>query len=175
MRGFGRSSAVALLVGLAGVMPIPASQAMAQEVDEEFRGWLHIFFDAEKYHAWRSGSGGSDAFAAATSVPEKLADVSFLVMAGIAGCKAGADGNCNVTADYQLFDPSGQRVVDDPGRKVWTGAAQPVDVVVFSEEPIPAMLQSSDAPGVYRLHVVLHDNIARAKVEQERTLTLEES
>ena len=107
-------------------------------------------------------------------MPPKLADVPFLVMLSQAGCKAGPDGKCNVTADYKLYDPSGTLVVDDPGRKVWTRHAQPMNVASMSEEPVPAMLQSSDPRGLYRLHVVLHDNIGNATVELERTLMLEE-
>ncbi|KRA81202.1 hypothetical protein ASD76_11500 [Altererythrobacter sp. Root672] len=143
---------------------------MAQGTTAGFQGALYIFFDRGKFQAWQRGAA---TFGEATVVPAKLADVPFLVMVAVAGCKPGANGNCNVTADYRLFDPSGKQVVDDRARKIWTKAPQPAGVQMFSEEPVPAMLQSSDPAGTYRLQIVLHDNVADTTVEQERTLTLE--
>ena len=149
------------------------AQLVAQEVTREFSAQIHLFFDRDKFRAWQSGTGGPNAYAEATQVPAELADVPFLVMVSAGDCRAGPDGRCNVTADYRIFDPAGALVVDDPGRKVWTKAAQPAGIIAFSEEPIPAMLQSSDPRGPYRLHVTFHDNIANESIEQERTLVLE--
>jgi hypothetical protein len=158
---------------LAVVLIAQPTQATAQETARQLTGQLHIFFDREKFRAWRTNTGGPSAYTEATAVPSKLADAPFLVMLSTGGCKAGADGNCNVTADYKVFGPDGELAVDDPGRKVWTGAAQPAGIAAFSQDPVPAMLESSDPPGAYRLHIVLRDNVAHSTVELERTLTLE--
>jgi hypothetical protein len=174
MKSLFKSLAIVALVGLANAAPLSTFPAMAQEAAPDFSGSLFIFFDPEKYRAWRGNTGGPNAFQEATAVPPKLADVSFLVMLSQTGCKPGSDGKCNVTADYTLYDPSGVVVVDDRGRKVWTGYAQPAGVSSLSEQPIPAMLESSDPRGAYKLHVVLHDNVADTSIELERILTLEE-
>lgn len=170
MNGMCRKIAIAALIGLSGIPQVSANEADVQQAQDGLVGKLTIFFDPQKFQAWTQGKGG---FNEATAVPAKLADTPFLVMVSAGNCKAAADGNCNVTADYAVFDPSGKKVVDDPRRKVWTKAAQPKGMVAFSEEPVPAMLQSSDPPGSYRLHIVLHDNNAGTAVELEQTLMLE--
>ncbi len=165
-----RNIAVIALIGLSGMQSVSAHAAEIYRGQDGLLAQFHIFFDPQKYRDWREGKGGFDE---ATAVPAKLADVPFLVMLAVGDCKAGANGNCNVTADYTVFDPSGKKVVDNPGRKIWTKAAQRKGVVAFSEDPVPAMLQSSDPPGSYRLHVVLHDNNADTTLEMERVLVLE--
>jgi len=166
-----RNIAFAALIGFSAIQAVSAHAAETYRVQDGLQAQFHIFFDPQKYRAWTEGKGRLDE---ATAVPAKLADVPFLVMVAVGDCKAGANGKCNVTADYTVFGPGGEKIVDNPGRRIWTKAAKPKGrIVAFSEDPVSAMLQSSDPPGSYRFHVVLHDNNADTTLEMERVLMLE--
>ncbi|MBO9574330.1 MAG: hypothetical protein J7494_01205 [Sphingobium sp.] len=104
--------------------------------------------------------------------PAKIRNRLFAVTFLLAGCQPASDGNCNVTVEYRMIDPTGKPAFVSARREAWMGAP-----IVGDLKPgidgVEAGFDSTDPPGDYRIVITLFDNVANSRVSAERTLHLE--
>lgn len=88
------------------------------------------------------------------------------------GCKPDAAGNCNVTADFDIFDPTGKSVGHAPGAKVLVGAPPaPAGNIMLSMASIGLSIDDKDPLGPYVVKATITDHVAGVTLHTEETLT----
>lgn len=91
------------------------------------------------------------------------------------GCKADAEGACQVTAELELLDPAGKPALKT-SLKVATGVPAPrSDRIHLSRESATVVFGESDTPGDYLVRVAVTDQVAGVTLRTERKFTVRPS
>ena len=87
------------------------------------------------------------------------------------GCVVDAAGNCNVTVDYEVFDPTGKsyaRTTSD----VWVDQPPPPDLQLqLSVSSLGLRVEDKDPLGPYRVQAKVTDHVAKVTLKTEQVLT----
>lgn len=87
------------------------------------------------------------------------------------GCRADTSGNCNVTVDYEVFDPAGKSYAAVKG-DVWVGYPPAPDLQLqLSASSLALSVEDKDPLGPYRVHAKVTDHVAGVTLHTEQTLT----
>ncbi len=88
------------------------------------------------------------------------------------GCKPDRSGNCNVTADFDIFDPTGKSVGHAPAAKVLVGAPPaPNGDIMLSAASMGLSIDDGDPLGPYMVKATVTDHVAGITLHTEKTLT----
>lgn len=87
------------------------------------------------------------------------------------GCGLDKAGNCNLTVQYEVFNPAGKSLIRVPG-KIWVDRPPPPDLQLqLSASSLGLTLDDSDPLGPYRIQAKVTDHVAKVTLQTEQTLT----
>ena len=86
------------------------------------------------------------------------------------GCKAKANGNCEVVATFSMLGPDGKSYGDPATAEVWGGPPPPDYNLQLSSAGFGFELEPKDAPGSYRLRAAVTDTVAGVTLHVEQTV-----
>ncbi|MBV9996524.1 MAG: hypothetical protein JO127_15070 [Caulobacteraceae bacterium] len=96
--------------------------------------------------------------------------VTFLIFKG---CAPAADGNCNVTADYEVTDPNGNAYDQTEEAAIWVGRPPPTgDGLQLAASSYGFRLKPKDPLGVYRVRVTIVDHVSGLMLQTQQSLTV---
>jgi hypothetical protein len=124
--------------------------------------------DSAKFIAgWKMGAGGTSA---TTKTVANQPLFTFLIFRG---CKANADGNCDVVADYVITRPDGTTNEENKNFVVWNKAA-PTDPKkpYLSDGALGYGVDDEGPFGDYRVVATTTDRVAGITLTTEQTLTI---
>jgi len=95
--------------------------------------------------------------------------VTFLLFTG---CRPDAAGNCDVTADYEMTDPTGKRYDLSRNSKVWVLPPPLGRALQLSADGYGSSFEDKDALGSYRVRATITDHVAGLTLHTEQTLVV---
>ena len=88
------------------------------------------------------------------------------------GCRADAQGRCNVTASFELRDPNGKPVAYPP-LEVWANRPQPAPGLIYMSRQSLGMTFTADDPlGAYVVRAAVTDHVAGITLHTQQVLTV---
>ena len=84
------------------------------------------------------------------------------------GCQANESGNCSVSGDFRVIDPSGKRYADQRNANIWS-LPPPDPSLQLSVESLGLSLDPPDPLGTYVLTAIVTDRIANKTLELRTT------
>ncbi|HEX8415579.1 MAG TPA: hypothetical protein VF637_17120 [Sphingomicrobium sp.] len=144
----------------------PARPSQASK--DGFGVMLLVTADYEKFlEAW---AGPTPPNLPTTSEVSEGKPVHTMVI--FSGCRAAADGNCKVTAEFSIMSPDGS-VYDGPPKKgpIWTGAPATGYNLQLGDSGLGFRLEPNDRAGVYKIKAVVTDEVANSIVTVEEQVT----
>lgn len=93
------------------------------------------------------------------------------VMLLFSGCRAGRDGNCNVTAQFGITAPNGSPYGEVMAGRVWNGPPAPAYNLQLAESGIGFALEREDPLGTYIFKAAVTDNVAGTTLTLEKTVS----
>lgn len=124
--------------------------------------------DSAKFIAgWKLGAGG------ASATTKTVANQPLFTFLIFKGCKADAQGNCDVVADYVIHRPDGTTNEDNKGVVVWNKTA-PADPKkpYLSDGALGYGVDDEGPFGDYRVIATVTDRVAGITLTTEQTLTI---
>ena len=117
--------------------------------------------------AWKIGDGAKN------ESTRTVADKPLFTLLIFRGCKADADGKCNIVADFAINRPDGTVNEDNKGVVVWDKAA-PTDPKkpMIGDGALGYGVDSEGPFGDYRVVATVTDKVAGTTVTTEQTLTI---
>jgi hypothetical protein len=117
--------------------------------------------------AWKIGDGAKN------ETTRTVADKPLFTLLIFRGCKADADGKCDIVADFAINRPDGTVNEDNKGVVVWNKAA-PADPKkpVIGDGALGYGVDSEGPFGDYRVVATVTDKVAGTSVTTEQTLTI---
>lgn len=89
------------------------------------------------------------------------------------GCRAGADGNCNVTAEFTILQPGGQVYGEPFSGEAWRGAPGPDGAIRLSTTNISLIVEPQDPMGIWTIRIRITDHVRGLVLEVEREVTVD--
>jgi hypothetical protein len=89
------------------------------------------------------------------------------------GCMAGADGNCDVTAQFVFLKPDGSPYGEMLSGPVWRGRPAPGANLQLSESSVGLIVEPEDPIGVWTIRAMVTDNVRRSTISVEQDVTVE--
>ena len=91
------------------------------------------------------------------------------------GCRADAMGNCTLTADFDVEDPTGKPYVQQKSVRTWVGKPPaPAPNYTLATGYLGLVVEHKDMTGPYRVRMTLTDQIAGVTLHTEQTLSIAE-
>jgi len=117
--------------------------------------------------AWKIGDGAKN------ETTRTVADKPLFTLLIFRGCKADADGKCDIVADFVINRPDGTVNEDNKGVVVWNKAA-PADAKkpMIGDGALGYGVDSEGPFGDYRVVATVTDKVAGTSVTTEQTLTI---
>lgn len=117
--------------------------------------------------AWKIGDGAKN------ETTRTVADKPLFTLLIFRGCKADADGKCDIVADFAITRPDGTINEDNKGVVVWNKAA-PADPKkpMIGDGALGYGVDSEGPFGDYRVVATVTDKVAGTSVMTEQTLTI---
>ena len=149
--------------------PSLAQSDSSQARNGDFGGILLITADPEGFwKAWEQP--GTPNIQTTTTVTLSKPVYGMVVFHG---CKAAADGNCNVAARFLITAPDGSNYADPKGGDAWKGAPAPGQNLLASASGIGFRLEPQDKLGRYKITAILTDNVAKKSITMFDYVTAE--
>jgi hypothetical protein len=124
--------------------------------------------DAAKFiAAWKIGNGAKN------ESTRTVADKPLFTLLIFRGCKADADGKCDIAADFVITRPDGTTNEDNKGVAVWNKAA-PADPAkpMIGDGALGYGVDSEGPFGDYLVVATVTDKVAGVSVITQQTLTI---
>ena len=117
--------------------------------------------------AWKVGDGAKN------ETTRTVADKPLFTLLIFRGCKADADGKCDIVADFAINRPDGTVNEDNKGVVVWNKPA-PADPKkpMIGDGALGYGVDSEGPFGDYRVVATVTDKVAGTSVTTEQTLTI---
>jgi hypothetical protein len=117
--------------------------------------------------AWKIGDGAKN------ETTRTVADKPLFTLLIFRGCKADADGKCDIVADFAINRPDGTVNEDNKGVVVWNKAA-PTDPKkpMIGDGALGYGVDSEGPFGDYRVVATVTDKVAGTSVTTEQTLNI---
>jgi hypothetical protein len=93
----------------------------------------------------------------------------------ISGCHAAADGNCNVTVDFEILDPRGKSYGRNSGAPAWPHPPLPIGTYILSEVFVGLRVEPGETLGQYKVLATATDHVAGSVVHTSGTLNISEA
>ncbi|THD36167.1 MAG: hypothetical protein E7773_09600 [Sphingomonas sp.] len=124
--------------------------------------------DATRFIAdWKLGAGGKSA------TTRTIADRPLFTFLIFRGCKANAEGNCDVVADFVIHRPDGTINDENKGVTVWNKAAPSDPKKPYIGDGALGYGVDDEGPfGEYRVVATVTDRVAGVTLTTEQTLTI---
>jgi hypothetical protein len=91
------------------------------------------------------------------------------------GCKADLDGNCTLTADFDVMDPEGQPYVQRKGVRTWVAKPPaPAPEFTLATGYLGLVVERKDSPGPYTVRMTLTDQVSGVILHTQQTLEIAE-
>jgi hypothetical protein len=89
------------------------------------------------------------------------------------GCQTDAAGHCDLSADFEVFDPAGKPYVQQRGVRTWVDRP-PSDPTGYTlgNGYMGLVVEAKDPPGPYRVRMALTDKVAGVTLHSEQTVTV---
>jgi hypothetical protein len=174
-KGFSAFFAVPLAVGAqpfwfeADAKPAPDSPAVKSR--DSLRALLLITSDPDWVKKWDSPPENRPAFPSSSVVSNggELSILTFLVNPAM-----DAERKTDVTCDLKAVRPDGSAAVDQKNLACFrTKLEGPPEHVYLSSAQLKFVAEPSDQRGLWRVFVVVRDNLRGVKLELENSFTLE--
>lgn len=118
---------------------------------------------------WRKPTPGVSV-KGSTQTPRHRQITTFLVFKG---CRADASGNCNVTADFDVFNPTGKPCAQSRLNEVWVNhPPAPGSNLQLSSTGFGISFDDGDPLGAYRVLATATDHNAGITLRTEQVLTV---
>jgi hypothetical protein len=92
------------------------------------------------------------------------------------GCRPDPQGHCNVTVDFDTFDPSGKPYDTKKDAPVWVGRPPtPRGNLQLSEGALAVRIEDKDPIGAYRVVATTTDHVAGVTLRTEQSLTVKDA
>ncbi len=128
--------------------------------------------DPEQLHkSWAQTTPGVD-ISTQKSATRNQPIFSFVIFRG---CKARADGNCNVTTRFTIFDPNGKQYGSTSQAPVWHLPPPPLGNLQLGEAAAGLRIEDGELLGNYRVIAQTTDNVANITVATAQILTIDEA
>lgn len=88
------------------------------------------------------------------------------------GCRAGTDGNCNVTADFAIRRPDGTPYGETMHGPIWDRAPAPGSNLLLGMTMAGLEVEPQDPLGDYLIRAIVTDHVAGISLEVEQPLTV---
>lgn len=98
--------------------------------------------------------------------------VNFMIFRG---CKADMDGNCHVTARFEIFDPAGKTYGTPAEGAVWDGPPPAPGNLRLGDNGYSLRVQDGEPLGKYRVVARTTDKVANISLATEAILTIGEA
>ena len=155
------------------MMSVPAGQVPARDssVDQQgdFLAKILVVSDLDAFWSvWEKPDLPTVETTSEVSIGQR---VSAIVV--FAGCKAAADGKCNVSISYSMIDQDGApygSASTAPG-KAWSGAPAPGHNLLASLSAMTFELEHKDKLGTYRIIAKLTDEVAHKTLTVSQAVT----
>ena len=103
-----------------------------------------------------------------TSTERIARDSPVFAMLVFSGCRAGADGNCRVSAEFRMTGPDGAPYGEPHRGLAWSGPPAPGRNLQLSEASLGFRLDPPDPLGRYTISATLTDEIAGETLQVEQ-------
>ena len=148
--------------------PLMAISPLSHDEKDGFSVLQVAVPDSAKFIAgWKLGAGGESA------TTKTVADKPLFTFLIFRGCKANAEGNCDVVADYVIHRPDGTTNEENKNFVVWNKAA-PTDAKkpYLSDGALGYGVDEEGPFGDYRVVATTTDRVAGITLTTEQTLTI---
>jgi hypothetical protein len=112
---------------------------------------------------WKAWEGPSPPQVSVTDRVERGKPVHAMLI--FSGCKAAADGNCNLTAEFAIMAPDGTPYGETVTGKVWGGPPPAGYNLQLSEGSIGLVIEPEDSLGQYTFKVSVTDHVAGSMLQ----------
>ena len=139
-----------------------AHQDTSRASDGTFGAMLVLTDDWEGFtQRWERPSAGFEA-PEVRSIQKGHPLMSAIIFTG---CKPDSTGNCSVTADFRVTDPSGKNYADQRDVNIWSLPPPPAPQLQLSAGGLGLSLDPPDPLGTYLVVVRITDRIANRTLE----------
>jgi hypothetical protein len=118
---------------------------------------------------WKAWEGSSPPQVSTTE--EVTRDQPVHAMLIFSGCRAGPDGDCNVTVQLRVTAPNGSQYGDILEGTVWNGPPAPEYNLQLAESSLGFILEPGDPLGTYTLKASVTDHVADITLKVEQAVT----
>lgn len=91
------------------------------------------------------------------------------------GCRAGPDGNCDVTARFDILDPQGKPYGPPQEALLWNHLPMPPGNLQLGQAAVGLQVEPGKPLGKYRVIAHTTDHVANITLTTEQTLTITEA
>lgn len=149
--------------------PAPADRSRAASGD--FAVSMMVTADYEGF--WKAWEGPSPPNVTVTDTAERGRPVHAMIL--FTGCKAAANGNCDVVAGFSLTGPDGKAYGTPTTGQVWSGPPAPARNLQLSAGSLGLVVEPHDPLGRYTLKATVTDRVAGLSLPVERAVTAVDS
>jgi hypothetical protein len=114
---------------------------------------------------WRAWEGPTPPHLPVTGRIERGKPVHAMLI--FSGCRAAADGNCNLTAVFTITSPDGSAYGEAHTGRVWGGPPAPGYNLQLSEGSVGLIVEPHEPLGRYTFKASVTDHVANLTVEVE--------
>lgn len=147
----------------------PANPSRATK--DGFGAFMMVTGDYEGF--WKAWEGPTPPQLTTTDIVTREKPVHAMII--FSGCRAGAEGNCNVTAEFSISGPDGAPYGDVMQGSLWQGPSMPDYNLQLGEGSIGFILEPEDPFGTYTLKAAITDQVAGITLQVEQAVTAAES
>lgn len=122
---------------------------------------------------WKAWEGPTPPQVSITNRTERGKPITAMLI--FSGCKAGANGNCNLTADYTITAPNGTPYGNPLSGPVWKLPPAPGYNLQLSEGGIGFAVEPGEMLGQYTLKAIVTDHVARLTLAVETKVEVVEA
>jgi len=91
------------------------------------------------------------------------------------GCKAKADGQCDLVADFTVTDPDGKQYAEHRDAAVWPRAPLAKGVLMRSDALLGMRVEPGEPLGRYMVRITLHDRVAGVDIATSQMIEVREA
>ena len=142
----------------------PVEGDRSEATRDGFGAMMMITPDVEQF--WAAWAGPSPPQLVTTDRAVRNRPVHAMLI--FTGCRAGADGNCDVDAAFTILAPDGSRYGEVLRGKVWEGPPPPGRNLQLSVGSVALRVEPHDPLGTYTIRAELTDRVAGTSVSVER-------
>jgi hypothetical protein len=139
----------------------------AQAAKDGFGAMMLVTSDYEGF--WKAWEGAGPPQVGTTEQVTRRQPVHAMLL--FSGCRAGADGNCNVTVELAVTGPAGKPYGETLKGNAWSGPPAPAYNLQLAESSLGFILEPHDPLGTYTLKATVTDKVAGTTLSVQQAVT----